>query len=63
MGEEIQEKQGSTYSGGVRVQFVVGENSKGGRKILERVKQAYMWLHMRMKQGAQSLMEQNGKNK
>ena len=61
MGEEIQEKQGSTYSRGVRVQFVVGENSKEGRNILKRGTKANMWLHMRMKQGTQSLMEQNGR--
>ena len=57
----MQGKQGSTYCQEVRVQVVVGENSKEGRDILERETKANMWLHMRMKQGAPSLMEKNGR--
>ena len=60
MREKMKVKQGSTYSKGVRAQFVVGENSKEGKNILDRGTKSNMWLHMGMKQGSQSLMEQTG---
>ena len=50
-GTKIQGKQGSTYSKGVMVQVVVGENGKEEGNILERVTKANMWLHMKMEQG------------